>query len=111
MLDDLDEAILLAENYTEWADALCGRLTAAGRSEDAAYACALVELGRARLAVLRHARGRLLSRSWPREDGGAWRVLLVRTFRHRARRQKVFPGKQSGDEIAHGCGARQTSLW
>ena len=78
--DKVRGAILLAESYVEWVDALQERLAAAGWGEDAAYARALRELGRAHLALLRRSERELLTRGRPREGGVAFGAVLDRVL-------------------------------
>src|SRR5690349_8274377 len=66
----LDRAIQLVEDHIAQMEALSARLAAVGRDEDAAYARALLRLGRSHLDLLCRSRHRLFSRERPR--GGDW---------------------------------------
>ena len=78
----VDTAIQLVEDYVAWADAHSARLAMAGRDKDAAYARALLELGRDHLNLLYWHRHELLSRERPREQGRAVsETFLVRALR------------------------------
>jgi hypothetical protein len=71
IIDRLEVAIRLVEDHVAWAEAYSARLAAAGRTEDATYARASLELGRLHLDLLCRGRRRLLLREWPREGGRA----------------------------------------
>ena len=71
IIDRLEVAIRLVEDHVAWAESFSARLVLAGRTEDANYARASLELGRLHLDLLCRGRRRLLLREWPREGGRA----------------------------------------
>jgi hypothetical protein len=82
IIDRLEVAIRLVEDHVAWAEAYSARLAAAGRTEDATYARASLELGRLHLVLLCRGRGRLLLREWPREGGrAALKACLLNALR------------------------------
>ena len=70
-LQTIDRAIQLVEDHMTRMEALSATLAAVGRDEDAAYARALLRLGRSYLDLLCRSRHWLLSRERPRGEGWA----------------------------------------
>ena len=105
-LQTLDRAIQLVEDHTARMEALSVRLAAIGRDEDAAYAKALLRLGRSYLDLLCRSRHRLLSRERPRGVGWAiTEAALLSTLRRwgaaKAYRAgpSAFPTCEAGDDL------------
>jgi len=81
-LQTIDRAIQLVEDHTTRMEALSATLAAVGRDEDAAYARALLRLGRSYLDLLCRSRHWLLSRERPRGEGWATtEAALLNTLR------------------------------
>jgi hypothetical protein len=81
-LQTIDRAIQLVEDHIARMEALSATLAAVGRDEDAAYARALLRLGRSYLDLLCRSRHWLLSRERPRGEGWATtEAALLNTLR------------------------------
>jgi hypothetical protein len=81
-LQTIDRAIQLVKDHIARMEALSATLAAVGRDEDAAYARALLRLGRSYLDLLCRSRHWLLSRERPRGEGWATtEAALLNTFR------------------------------
>jgi hypothetical protein len=81
-LQTIDRAVQLVEDHMTRMEALSATLAAVGRDEDAAYARALLRLGRSYLDLLCRSRHWLLSRERPRGEGwSTTEAALLNTLR------------------------------
>jgi hypothetical protein len=105
-LQTIDRAIQLVTDHIARMEALSATLAAVGRDEDAAYARALLRLGRSYLDLLCRSRHWLLSRERPRGEGWATtEAALLNTLRRWGAAEpyragpSAFPTSEAGGNL------------
>jgi hypothetical protein len=105
-LQTIDRAIQPVEDHIARMEALSATLAAVGRDEDAAYARALLRLGRSYLDLLCRSRHWLLSRERPRGEGWATtEAALLNTLRRWGAAEpyragpSAFPTSEAGGNL------------